>query len=771
MSAQHPIIQLGLDLLRNRSIEPDELQCFDLEGSVNVFSVLGIDITIPLKLAALQSVFDSSTAPIHSSPKYYTPAELNPKVINYPNQNNPSIDFSNVVPPDGLLADALVQLERYGSFVSTSANSQLPLYDQFKTAAALHDCLINGVGQEKCVLVACDFSGIQDTVYTITSKGALKTLRARSFMLELLTEHLIHELLYAASSYRYSVIYSGGGGFCLLLPNKDSLINKIKEYAECVNKWALNEFSGRLFIAIDAMSCLPEQFIVEKKTFQNLRQLQADNLDRQKLRKFGGLLKGLFTVKMPEQLTVKTECQVTRRDDLPATQMFDINNLHEFICMSAVSPKEREEDKWTWVSESCFHQYRLGDKLTDATYVYCYRHAVDRSKKVMHGTLILPGLGNRFVSYSVDKVPGATPDGVWKINAWDEGPALQCANYVRKHRDLSLYARNKENESLAEEGRSANEDDMATFQGLSASSCGADLIGALRMDVDNLGDMFIKIDSIALLSARSRMLNLFFKVYINEICGNRTTDILNKNRDKEERWGKVGRNVSVIYSGGDDLFIVGAWDECTELVFDIQEHFVRFTHGRGISGGVTLHQPKFPLYQMARLSADAEAFAKRDADGDDPNLTKNRIALFYDHSKLHRQRQLGTRNHNRYMLSMTWGLAGDYLLDLMRVYSLCGRQKGKGKDRKVFELNKNTISYQTIEKWFMVLETYRSKGLLYFPIMARVLNDIEKAFGLDEAEIFKKLFIYLYTKPYTEELYLANLHIALNWLSYLGRKK
>ncbi len=48
------------------------------------------------------------------------------------------------------------------------------------------------------LLVSGDFSGIQDTVYTISSKGALKSLRARSFMLELLTEHIVYEILQLA---------------------------------------------------------------------------------------------------------------------------------------------------------------------------------------------------------------------------------------------------------------------------------------------------------------------------------------------------------------------------------------------------------------------------------------------------------------------------------------------------------------------------------------------------------------------------------------------
>ena len=41
------------------------------------------------------------------------------------------------------------------------------------------------------LLYSLDLSGIQDFIYTITSDGALKALRARSFYLELLTEHLV----------------------------------------------------------------------------------------------------------------------------------------------------------------------------------------------------------------------------------------------------------------------------------------------------------------------------------------------------------------------------------------------------------------------------------------------------------------------------------------------------------------------------------------------------------------------------------------------------
>ena len=85
-----------------------------------------------------------------------------------------------------------------------------------------------------------DFSGIQDAIYTIASGGALKTLRARSFMLELLTEHIIYEIGQATGCGRYSLIFSGGGGFSLLVPNTDDNQKKIKDFIKIINNWMLD---------------------------------------------------------------------------------------------------------------------------------------------------------------------------------------------------------------------------------------------------------------------------------------------------------------------------------------------------------------------------------------------------------------------------------------------------------------------------------------------------------------------------------------------------
>lgn len=753
------ILGFGITLLREHrwNVSADVAEAFRLAG------VQQSELT----LGALKSPFGGD--------KYFKPALLSATAMNYPESEVPS-DFSCVAP--GEQEHGLTALEKYGSFVATNANESVPVYHLFKTAAAIQDCLLaDGDRENPFLLISADFSGIQDTVYTISSKGALKILRARSFMLELLTEHIINEILNASQAERHAIIYSGGGGFSLLLPNRAGTADAIEGYREVLNRWALQEFSGKFFIALDATPCSAAS-LESEADFRALRQSQSERLDKLKRQKFLKQLDELFTPTMPIQLTTRTECQITRRDDLPPAQMRD-RETGRF--MSSVSVEQRDDDRWTWLSESCFHQFMLGDKLIDAKYVYRHEEKPDKD-----GYLTFKGINDQDVYYSIDEI--VQKDALaWQINSWETSSStVLYAQYVRKHGELSDFAKEAERESIESvEGRTPKNEDTATFEGLASSSCGADLIGALRMDVDNMGNMFSKIPSLPELSVKSRMLNLFFKVYLNEICagnlgdGHKPTDIVGKNYQEDGDGKTKGRNVSVVYAGGDDLFILGAWDETAELAFDIQRCFARFTGGSfdgdkkvitggcGISGGLTLHQPKFPLYQMAQKSGEAEHVAKNDKDAIDGDIEKNRFALFFDDSKRQRRLKMEERYRYRYMLSMTWDLGFVFLIPLMETYRKCGRLKFQN-ERQVFEIEK--FSYQTIEKWFAVIEKYQESYKLYLPVMARVMRQVEESKNM-EADLFKALFSYLYTNDDSKKNWISHLHIALNWLSFLRRTK
>ena len=84
-----------------------------------------------------------------------------------------------------------------------------------------------------------------------------------------------------------------------------------------------------------------------------------------------------------------------------------------------------------------------------------------------------------------------------------------------------------------------------------------------------------------------------------------------------------------VYSGGDDLFIVGAWDRIPLLARRIREDLRAFAAGNQavrISAGIALVDSHLPLYQSAGLAKEAlDERAKKHQRGDGPG--KDAVSL------------------------------------------------------------------------------------------------------------------------------------------------
>jgi CRISPR/Cas system-associated protein Cas10 (large subunit of type III CRISPR-Cas system) len=103
-------------------------------------------------------------------------------------------------------------------------------------------------------------------------------------------------------------------------------------------------------------------------------------------------------------------------------------------------------------------------------------------------------------------------------------------------------------------------------------------------------------------SALSAALELFFAGHLNGVC-----------RDVAAQ-GKHDNTLYVIYAGGDDLFVVGAWDRMPLLAEQVRGDFSAYTGHNPrltLSGGVTLEGRKFPLYRAAERAGEAEGKAKK----------------------------------------------------------------------------------------------------------------------------------------------------------------
>src|SRR5207248_215937 len=69
-----------------------------------------------------------------------------------------------------------------------------------------------------------------------------------------------------------------------------------------------------------------------------------------------------------------------------------------------------------------------------------------------------------------------------------------------------------------------------------------------------------------------------------------------------------------IYSGGDDLFVVGAWDRLPLLADAVRREFHEYcAHNPAltISAGIAIDDRRFPLYQLDERAAGALALGPR----------------------------------------------------------------------------------------------------------------------------------------------------------------
>jgi CRISPR-associated protein Csm1 len=110
-------------------------------------------------------------------------------------------------------------------------------------------------------------------------------------------------------------------------------------------------------------------------------------------------------------------------------------------------------------------------------------------------------------------------------------------------------------------------------------------------------------------------------VYLNTLAELRKENFLTQNqliadilnREPKCLTTQQRNNLLFIYAGGDDLFVSGAWNEVVEFAFDVYQCFRAYTGQNRditISGGISIDDVKFPLYQSAKSSGKAEDAAK-----------------------------------------------------------------------------------------------------------------------------------------------------------------
>ena len=130
---------------------------------------------------------------------------------------------------------------------------------------------------------------------------------------------------------------------------------------------------------------------------------------------------------------------------------------------------------------------------------------------------------------------------------------------------------------------------IVDFEDLAKKSCGETAIAVIKADVDNMGN-FIKhsdvTQSFINFDTFSKGINNFFSLYVPR-----------KMKEKFE-------NSYTVFAGGDDLLIVGSYDQMIELAVFVRQEFMKFikTKDLSISFGIVLAKPSTPISYLAQTS-------------------------------------------------------------------------------------------------------------------------------------------------------------------------
>ena len=453
-------------------------------------------------------------------------------------------------------------LESTLSYVPSSTNldeaKDISLYDHVKLTTALASSIyyylvenniedyrdtlfkksVEFYNQPVFQLLKFDISGVQNFIYTIRDKKAATMLRSRSFYLEILAENLIDEMLNNLGLSRANVLYSGGGGAYLLLPNTSEINKKLKLVEAEINTFLRTTFGSELYIAFGKAMFTANQAMSKDKTttFGDIYNQVSQSISAKKLNRY----------------TADEIRFLNQKGKIDGRECNVCHTIHE-----------NEEE----ICSLCSGLIQFSKKLQfDDFYQTCYEKSP-----------LSLGFG-RFL-HSVSKAGIAIGPNEQRVYAKNKF-------YIGSKQSIHLWVGDYVDEQ------------RLTFNEFAENSQGIKRLAVLRCDVDDLGQAFINgfsnhFNTLSRSATFSRTMSLFFKYYINLIL-------------KE-----LNSKAQIIYSGGDDVFVVGDWLDIVKFSIELRQKFIQYTQGKlTLSSGIGMFPAKTPVSIMAIQTGHLEAKAK-----------------------------------------------------------------------------------------------------------------------------------------------------------------
>lgn len=507
-------------------------------------------------------------------------------------------------------------MQKYASTLPcTYGEPGVSLFQQWRMVAAVMALSTDGTPDtlpQDLALIGLDLPGIQETVYTITSRGAAKSVRGRSAFIQLLVNALVDRIVRDLGLCRANVIVNAGGNALILAGGTAQIEAYLQEVYREISHLLLHGndarefagFQGDLALAL-AWSKVPwsalrfaqgEPLKKQDETGNYVSEWQfyekqlKQQLQQAKHRPFAALLSteaGFKLVFQPEQIDSNRHCAVCRRPEY--------KRLVEF------EPCAAEEPEVAGTAQVCCPMCQSFRKLADslAKNGAILNRAVAPTGKPEIWQIGLHAASGYWYSVndhgrpdvlslalSPENFPAGNIDGFWPLATTTPRVTADDVKCLRRQGNEQTDEGDiRDNLLLAEES-------AGTFKRL----------GVLKADVDDLGKVLVtglgERRSAALTATLSESLTLFFGGWLDKICA-------------EEPF----RNkIYVLYAGGDDLLIIGTWDVMPLLAQRIAENFRRYTGenpGVHLSAGISITGGKEPFHAAREAADKALKKAKR----------------------------------------------------------------------------------------------------------------------------------------------------------------
>jgi CRISPR-associated protein Csm1 len=530
---------------------------------------------------------------------------------------------------EGFTETLLFLLKKYTSYIAAGSTIKgISLYEHLKITAALTQSYFdyNQHSEQKNnepFLLACgDVSGIQKFIYEIYSRKAAKSLKGRSFYLQLLVETIIqkiqeHESIKVPLG---NVVYSSGGKFYIILPNLNKVKEALSEIEKDIERNIFDVHKGALYVCFGNVSfgfddnqvILSSEFSSQKSDLGQLWRILSEKTAEKKKTKFKDLIVEDFE-RFFSKTGIGTGSDLEGKITLCAVTGEEIPKKPEYLL---------DQEEGVYVDIPVKKQVTLGEKLKEADYFISYKDIAN--EEISNNENIQPiKLGINYFMFNqkyltddkaefrkistsgVARVKRINDLNFLRINKLEGDKCAYGFSFYGGNRQAMVGNRYKYFEEMAGEG-----DPIIKYAKL----------GILRMDVDFLGQIFIKglpqnKKTFAAYAALSNQLDLFFSGYLNTL----------RDSTKYKDW------VNILYSGGDDVFALGRWDLLIEFAAEIRNKFRQFIGNRediSISAGIILVDPKFPISKAADLAGEAEKLAKKYKNETLVVKEKNSITLF-----------------------------------------------------------------------------------------------------------------------------------------------